>query len=192
MPIRGFFFHSFISFRELHSLSTLQVASLDSKLSKLSSLSRPVDDDILRYETSLELHEPFGIVLDDGKKVEKDVEKTLNCVNETYDKLDAVEKAASDVDEELEKYGIERTTVRSTVLHRRRTLDDIKEGYEKKKETVEKHVIQLEDFLDETDKLKAWTNEIKSEVDEIYFAEEEPENVEKQLNEVEVRGIIFS
>lgn len=149
-------------------------------------MTRPVDDDIIRYESVLEFHEPFGVLLEDGKKMEKDLEKTLDSVEKTCGKLHAVSKVAEDIDEELEKYGTEGTVARSFVVHRKKHLDEIKENIEKKKDTVEAHVVELEEFLTESDDMKSWSHKIKEAVDKVCYADEGPENAEKQLNEVEV------
>ena len=161
--------------------------NLSGKFSELSSLIRPVDNDIIRYQSSTEACKPFGITLEDGKKVSKDNEKLLESVERTYGKLDAVQKVALAIDEDLKEYGIEANVARSSVRDRKKQLDEIKDIYEKRNENVVSQVVELEEFLDDSEKLKSWVAEIQGEVDKVYAIDEEPDNVEKQLNEIEVK-----
>ena len=168
------------------------MTTLDEKFAKLYTLTRPVNNDFIRYESALEYqNEPFGVIVEDGKKSSEVIENTLQEIEKTYDKLNAVEETASDIDEELEKYGIEGKVVRLSFVNKKKQLDDIKESYEKRKEIVELQVDELEDFLSEAKDLKSWTDDIRSKTDEVCFADEKPENIEKQINEIEVIIVKF-
>ena len=160
---------------------------MSEKFSELSSLIRPVDNDIIRYNSSSEVCKPFGVVLEDGKKVSKDNEKVLESVEGTYDKLDAVKNVALSIDEDLKEYGIEANVARSSVRDRKKQLDKIKDIYEKRKENGVSQLAELEEFLDDSEKMKSWVAGIQDEVDKAHSFDEEPDNVEKQLNEIEVK-----
>ena len=159
---------------------------LKEKFSELSALTRPVDNDILRYVSTLEVSTPFGLVVEDGEKVSEDIEKSLQNVGKTYEKLNAVKELASSIDEDLEKYGMDGNVVQLSVKERKKNLDEINENFKQRKEHVESQVVELKEFLSESEKMKPWLAEIQDQVDKIYVVDEEPESVEKQLNDVEV------
>ena len=164
----------------------LKVTDLHKKFSELSALTRPVDNDIIRYESSAEVFGPFGVDLEEGEKVGKDIEKVLQSVEKTYEKLDAVKELASSIDENLEEYGVEGNVVQFSVRDRKKHLDELKDMYEKRKEGVESQVIELKEFLNESSKVESWAAAIQGEVDKTDVTDDEPEHVEKQLNEIEV------
>ena len=163
-----------------------KVTDLHKKFSDLSALTRPVDNDIIRYESSAEVFRPFGIDLEEGEKAGKDIEKLLQSVEKTYEKLNAVKELASSIDEDLEEYGIEGNVVQSSVRDRKKHLDELKNIYEKRKEVVESQVIDLKELLTESSKVESWAAAIQGEVDKTSIVDDEPEHLEKQLNEVEV------
>ena len=145
---------------------------------------RHADQDISAHEVSLDSCEPFGLVLEEGDQSRKKIENVLDQIKVTEEKLNSCEDISNEIAAEIGKDDAKSVT--STVLHRKKRLEEVKKTIESKKENVSSEILDLGEFLKDSNELEQWCSHFKVKGKEVDAVAQEAESVPIQLQQVEV------
>ena len=168
----------------------LQVNKLQYKFVKYSDAVRPIEDELVKYEAYLDHTQPFGLEIQDGKDAAKKVSEILREVEKTSMKTESVDRIANETVEQLTVYDAETWPVASQVSSRQKQIEEIKEQLETRKQNVDSNVKELDEFLVDLDTQTKWSETVLEEVEKLKTVGEEPEDVKKHLQDVEVCYVV--